>query len=129
MDHLDLSAGAFSKVGCWSVPAFLHLATLPTGMHSWLSTLHGMAWRDIAPTSHCTCLQSCIACWHNPPAVLCVQLAPQGKGIIGLQYRPVPCSMAVSNESATPQAWDQLRQDVGELNSSRGQLGWQWGTS
>ncbi|GAB4824145.1 hypothetical protein N2152v2_011191 [Parachlorella kessleri] len=39
------------------------------------------------------------------------RLAPQGKGIIGLKYRPVPCSQ-VNPGGASPSDWTQLQQDV-----------------
>ncbi|KAI3438388.1 hypothetical protein D9Q98_000820 [Chlorella vulgaris] len=36
------------------------------------------------------------------------RLAPQGQGIIGLDWRPVPCEAASTNGTASPAAWEAL---------------------
>jgi hypothetical protein len=48
------------------------------------------------------------------------RLAPQGKGIIGLAWRPVPCEAGLGNGTATPQAWEELREATGGCRSREG---------
>lgn len=47
------------------------------------------------------------------------RLAPQGRGIIGLAWRPVPCEAA--NGTAAPRDWQALEQAVGERGAAEGQ--------
>lgn len=96
---------------------------LPAPLHGWVA-MHQLG--GLCCSCSCCALLSKHRCAlpapaDSPPSPPCappplLQLAPQGKGIIGLQYRPVPCSMASApSEAAVPQQdWAYLKQSVGE---------------
>lgn len=50
------------------------------------------------------------------------RLAPQGKGIIGLAWRPVPCEAGLANGTATSQAWEELQAATGGCRSCQGAI-------
>ena len=42
-----------------------------------------------------------------------MQLAPNGKGIIGLRWRPIPCEAAAQNGTASDLQLKAMQDDVG----------------
>jgi hypothetical protein len=130
MDHLDLSARAFSRVsaaGGFTAARLAAAMCLPGRCYkqSWEACFAEVKLTLCSSNSRNLTLlifmRASYSCWHKGPTPVidwrrlaaCLQLAPQGKGIIGLKYRPVPCSAAARNGVATKEEWDKMRQDVG----------------
>ncbi len=110
--HFDLSDGAFRKLA----PQVRARVLVGAGGH-------GGAAAGMQCSAWCTGVACIVGIFSPPLSHLPPQHPPtcqQGKGIIGLAWRPVPCEAAATNGTASSEATAALEQAVGGCMRGQG---------